>query len=59
MFVDGTRGMFVATDTSLAERMRLCRWEFMAFFLAGIHDLGTTVMAVAMDVHEALDIEPL
>jgi hypothetical protein len=29
MSIDSVRGLFVGTDTSLAERMRLRRWEFI------------------------------
>src|SRR5260370_14510323 len=29
MSIDSVRGLFVGTDTTLAERMRLRRWEFI------------------------------
>jgi hypothetical protein len=37
---DGIRGLFVATDTSLAERMRLRRWEFIKTQLPELEDMN-------------------
>ena len=48
MTVDGIRGLFVATDTSLAERLRLRRWELIGKHLPTLSemkvlDLGGTM----------------
>ena len=48
MSVDSIRGLFVATDTSLAERMRLRRWELIRKHLPELSemkvlDLGGTM----------------
>ncbi len=39
MSTHGIRGFFVATDTSLAERMRLRRWEFIKSQLPELADM--------------------
>ena len=40
MSADGIRGLFVATDTSLAERLRLRRWEFIKTRLPELEDMN-------------------
>jgi hypothetical protein len=45
---EGIRGLFVATDKSVAERMRLRRWEFIRIHLPELAemkvlDLGGTL----------------